>query len=58
MVAVLHPDVTSEEEGLLGQCCLDDERKATILIFMQLRDLCASAQAADSLHVSSISNIR
>jgi hypothetical protein len=58
MVAVIHPNVTSEEEGPLGQCCLDDERKAAILIFMQLRDLCASAQAADSLHVSSISNIK
>jgi hypothetical protein len=52
MVAVIHPDVASEEEGPLGQCCLEDERKATILIFMQLRNLCASAQAADSLHVS------
>lgn len=58
MVAVIHPDVTSEEEGPLGQCCLDDERKATILICMQLRNLCASAQAADSLHVSSISNTK
>ena len=52
MVAVIHPDVMSEEKGPLGQCCLDEERKATILIFMQLRNLCASAQAADSLHVS------
>lgn len=52
MVAVLNPDVKPEDDGPLGQCSLDDEKKATILIFMQLRDLCASAQAADSLHVS------
>ena len=58
MVAVIHPDVASEEKGPLGQCCLEDERKATILIFMQLRNLCASAQAADSLHVSSIPNTK
>ena len=58
MVAVIHPDVRSEDEGPLGQCCLEEEREATILIFMQLRDLCASAQAADSLHVSPNSNIK
>lgn len=52
MVAQLHPDVKPEDDGALGQCNLNDERKAVILIFMQLRDLCASAQAADSLHVS------
>ncbi|KAJ4354925.1 hypothetical protein N0V95_003390 [Ascochyta clinopodiicola] len=39
-----------EEEGPLRHCSLDDEKKAAILIFMQLRDLCDSAQAADSLH--------
>ncbi|KAF2633631.1 hypothetical protein BU25DRAFT_464792 [Macroventuria anomochaeta] len=50
MVAVLNTEVKPEDEGPLGQCGLDDERKATILIFMQLRDLCASTQAADSLH--------
>ncbi|KAH6616525.1 hypothetical protein C7974DRAFT_442277 [Boeremia exigua] len=50
MVAMLHPEVKSEDEGLLGQCSLDEEKKATILIFMQLRDLCATAQAGDSLH--------
>lgn len=56
MVALLHPGVKVEEPGHLGQCHLDDERKATILIFMQLRDLCASPQAADSLHVCILPN--
>ncbi|KAF2997617.1 hypothetical protein E8E13_004042 [Curvularia kusanoi] len=50
MRAMLHPDVIPEEEGPLGECRLGDEKKATILIFMQLRDLCSSAQAANSLH--------
>ncbi|KAF1932756.1 uncharacterized protein M421DRAFT_1348 [Didymella exigua CBS 183.55] len=50
MVAVRHPYVKSEDDGPLGQCGLDEEKKAIVLIFMQLRDLCASAQAADSLH--------
>lgn len=53
-VAMFNPEIKPEDEGPLGQCNLDDERKATILIFMQLRDLCASVQAADSLHVCSI----
>lgn len=51
MVAVLNPEIKPEDDGPLGQCGLDDEKKATVLIFMQLRDLCASAQAADSFHV-------
>ena len=51
MVAALNPVMKPEEEGPLEQCGLDDEEKAKILIFMQLRDLCASAQAADSFHV-------
>ena len=51
MIAVLNPEHKHEDEGPLGQCSLEDEKKATILIFMQLRDLCASTQAADSLHV-------
>ena len=53
MVVALNLEIKPEDDGSLGQCRLDDEKKATILIFMQLRDLCASAQAADSLHVRS-----
>jgi hypothetical protein len=53
MVAQLHPEVKPEGDGPLGQCSIEDEKRAMILIFMQLRDLCASTQAADSLHVSS-----
>ncbi|KAF1365247.1 hypothetical protein EJ07DRAFT_51064, partial [Lizonia empirigonia] len=51
MVASLKPSNKSEDDGPLGQCSLDNEKQATILIFMQLRDLCASSQAADSLQV-------
>lgn len=55
MTAMLHPEETHEASGPLSQCSLDDERKATVLIFMQLRDLCTSTQAADSLHVNILS---
>lgn len=51
MVASLKPNNKSEDDGPLGQCSLNSEKQATILIFMQLRDLCASSQAADSLQV-------
>jgi hypothetical protein len=51
MVAVLDPANKPEDKRPLGQCSLDDDKKATVLIFMQLRDLCASAHAADSLQV-------
>lgn len=53
MVAMLNPNIKHEDQGPLWQCKIDDEKKAMILIFMQLRDLCASAQAADSLHACS-----
>lgn len=53
MAVMLNPELKAEFERPLDQCSLEDEKKATILIFMQLRDLCASAQAADSLHVHS-----
>jgi hypothetical protein len=55
MVVALSPEIKLEDDGPLGQCGLDDEKKATVLIFMQLRDLCASVRAADSLHVLSTS---
>jgi hypothetical protein len=51
MMTTLTPGYKPDDNSLLGQCNLDDEKKAAILIFMQLRDLCASAPAADSLHV-------
>ena len=55
MTAQLHPELEPEDDGPLGQCSIEDEKRAVILIFMQLRDLCASSQAADSLHVSTLS---
>lgn len=51
MVASLNSNAQHGNEGLLEQCSLENENQAIILIFMQLRDLCASSQAADSLHV-------
>lgn len=56
MTAQLNPELEPEDDGLLGQCSIEDEGKAIVLIFMQLRDLCASSQAADSLHVSVLSS--
>ncbi|KAJ4994093.1 hypothetical protein SVAN01_00570 [Stagonosporopsis vannaccii] len=50
MAATLDPQTKPEDENILGQCSLEDEKKAAIFIFMQLRDLCTSTQAADSLH--------
>ncbi|KAF3032204.1 hypothetical protein E8E12_001236 [Didymella heteroderae] len=50
ITAQLHPEIEPEDDGPLGQCNIEDEKRAVILIFMQLRDLCASAQAANSLH--------
>lgn len=38
--------------GPLGQCRLNDEKIVVCQIFVQLRDLCMSHQAADSLWVS------
>lgn len=55
MTAQLNPGLEPEDDGPLGQCSIEDEKRAIVLIFMQLRDLCASAQAADSLHVSMLS---
>ena len=52
MTAQLNPGLVPEDDGPLSQCSIEDEKRAIVLIFMQLRDLCASAQAADSLHVS------
>lgn len=56
MVMVLDCEYKPEDESPLRQCNLDDEKKAIILIFMQLRDLCASSQAADSLQVRRFSS--
>ncbi|UPX14335.1 uncharacterized protein EKO05_0004822 [Ascochyta rabiei] len=50
MTVLLNSEQKPEDDGPLGNCHLDDDKKAIVLIFMQLRDLCASAQAADSLH--------
>jgi hypothetical protein len=39
-------------EGQLGECKLSQEKMAACYIFAQLRDLCLTGQAADSLWVS------
>lgn len=57
MVAKLNQETRSENEGPLAQCSLDEEKNATMIILMQLRDLCTSAQAADSLHVRPVSSL-
>ncbi|KAF2115977.1 hypothetical protein BDV96DRAFT_646145 [Lophiotrema nucula] len=36
-------------DGLLGQCKLNEDKTAACYIFLQLRDLCGSGKAADSL---------
>lgn len=58
MTAQLNPGLASEDDGPLDRCTIDDERRAIVLTFMQLRDLCASVQAADSFHVSVPSVVR
>lgn len=57
MTAQLNPAFEPEDDGPLGQCKIEDEKRAIVLIFMQLRDLCASTQAADSLHVSRLPTV-
>ncbi|CAN9145978.1 unnamed protein product [Alternaria alternata] len=47
MDAELNPDY--QPDGLLGQCKLNQEKLAACYILGQLRDLCTSDQAADSL---------
>ncbi|KAF2280143.1 uncharacterized protein EI97DRAFT_112322 [Westerdykella ornata] len=47
MRASMEPDF--QPEGLLGGYKLDEERMAACYIFLQLRDLCATKEAADSL---------
>ena len=49
MTAQLNP--SHESVGPLGECRLDQEKLAASYIFAQLRDLCTSNQAADSLWV-------
>ena len=52
MHAELNPG--QEPEGQLGHCKLSQEKIAACYIFAQLRDLCLTGQAADSLWVSII----
>ncbi|CAO2647977.1 Nn.00g088990.m01.CDS01 [Neocucurbitaria sp. VM-36] len=47
VTAQLNP--SHEPTGPLGECKLDQEKLAACYIFAQLRDLCTSNQAADSL---------
>lgn len=49
MMAQLNP--SHQPSGPLGEYKLDDEKRAACYIFAQLRDLCTSNQAADSLWV-------
>lgn len=49
MVAELRPDY--QRTGPMSECRLDQEKLASCYIFSQLRDLCTSHQAADSLGV-------
>ena len=49
MDAELNPDY--QPDGLLGRCKLNQEKLAACYILGQLRDLCTSDQAADSLWV-------
>jgi hypothetical protein len=49
MMAELDPK--HRPEGQLGQCKLHEEKSAACYIFAQLRDLCLTGQAADSLWV-------
>jgi hypothetical protein len=53
------PNPKYKPEGMPGRCSLSQEKVATCYIFLQLRDLCVSNQAADSLWVSTlqVSNI-
>ena len=51
MMAELHPDTLSE--GPLGHCKLSQEKLAAGLILAQLRELCLTNQAANSLWVFS-----
>lgn len=44
-------DPKYKPEGLLAQCNLNQDKVAACYIFMQLRDLCRTDQAADSLWV-------
>ncbi|KAF1836983.1 hypothetical protein BDW02DRAFT_479913, partial [Decorospora gaudefroyi] len=45
----LKPNTNGQPSGLLSECTLDQENLAACYIFGQLRDLCTSDQAADSL---------
>tara|TARA_R110002003_G_scaffold39_13_gene2517 strand:- start:6024 stop:6425 length:402 start_codon:yes stop_codon:yes gene_type:complete len=51
MMVELNPGRQSESEGQLSQCKLSQEKLAACYIFAQLRDLCLTEQAADSLWV-------
>lgn len=49
----MQAELSSESriEGLLAQCSIHQEKAAACHIFLQLREMCASIQAADSLWV-------
>ncbi|KAH7077852.1 hypothetical protein BKA63DRAFT_440054 [Paraphoma chrysanthemicola] len=49
MMAELNPNRISRAEGQLSQCRLEQDKLAACYIFAQLRDLCLTDQAADSL---------
>jgi hypothetical protein len=49
MMAQLDPNY--KLEGQLGECKIDEDNKAACYILLQLRDLCLTEQAADSLWV-------
>jgi hypothetical protein len=46
-----HLDPQAEPEGQLGRCTLKQEKLAACYVLAQLRDLCLTEQAADSLWV-------
>jgi hypothetical protein len=51
MMAELNPDDDHQATGPLSECKLDQEKLSACHIFNQLRDLCTSNHAADSLWV-------
>jgi hypothetical protein len=55
MIAELNLNASHQPSGPLGDCMLNQDKLAACYIFEQLRDLCTSNQAADSLWVRIIS---
>ena len=52
---MLELDPKQQPDGPLGECKLNQEKVAACYIFQQLRDLCLTSSAADSLWVSQTS---